>query len=923
MSMRRTKRWLAFLLSFSMMLGTGASPVFAAPSQDVQTAVESTVSAGTEAEGSAVSGSEEATKNQAANSEAGAGNEEAGTAAGTGEAETAAGITETEAENPSAVQTGETNSEAEAAEPKIQDGENEAVETHTLLAAVKETQDLFGGTPEFDENGEATVYAAYLPSVGPRVSLVLADGVDGTGLTVSYTYLNVNVSKNTTRTSKTPEKETPLVGLVNNKTINGTTIQVTAVSGDGLTEHYTIHVKRTPTLDSLKVTYGDGNSLETTPAFKKGVLNYTASVTEDVASVKITATEHNVKSGIKILFNGTVSEDGTCEVPLEMGENKVTVQAKLDENDSWPYTVTIYRVASARLTVDLKTEGALFALYRGEKSLDRVLPETDGTYKMAPGEAYTYTVTARGYKSYQAPENERDSQGRNVLSITKDTTKTFTLEKVPESTDLPQYTPTYPGARCGQDNNSIVNVKTPINRNAIEVVWEKQVGFGVTATSGTTPIIVGNFLYTFSKDVIYRIDKETGNVVGSASTKHQDGFNLIPVTYGDGMLFVPINGGVQCFNADTLESLWVYTDPSNKGAVNNPIRYEDGYIYFGLQGTGVLTCISVDDEDPTRGDEAKDASWRNMDSNGNIWWNDVWTNEKYVFVAAAGPENQKNDGGRLLCIDKKTGATVQSVAVDGGRSGVAYYKNRIYFTSRTGKIYSYNLDKEGKLDLEHLITPLDLGGASTSTPVIYNNRLYIGWSGGSNVGSGETGLRVIKIDPETGVMTEAYAVPTKAYCQTSGVISTAYEESTGYVYVYFMENSPYGSLYMIKDSADMTEADPESGEFYRPNNPQYCIASVAVDEKGTLYMKNDSAWQFAIRSADAYLENIEVTGGNAELDGGNSFNTSVNSHIILTDPGTDSLQMKLTANRGTTISVNGKAAVSGENDRGAVNGRNG
>ena len=78
--MRRTKRWLAFLLSFSMMLGTGASPVFVAPSQDVQTAVESTVSAGTEAEGSAVSGSEEATKNQAANSEDSAGNEETGTA---------------------------------------------------------------------------------------------------------------------------------------------------------------------------------------------------------------------------------------------------------------------------------------------------------------------------------------------------------------------------------------------------------------------------------------------------------------------------------------------------------------------------------------------------------------------------------------------------------------------------------------------------------------------------------------------------------------------------------------------------------------------------------------------------------------------------------------------------------------------------
>lgn len=909
--MRRTKRWLAFLLSFSMVLGTGASPVFAAPSRDAQTAVESTVSAGTEAEGSAVYGSEEAAKNQTADGEAGAGIENAGTTVGTGEAETAAGIIETEAENPSAVQSGETNSEAAAAEPKTQDGENEAAETHTLLAAVKENSYVFGGTPEFDENGEATVFAKCSTNMLAKLGLVPADGVDGSGLTVTYTYLHASTSKELTRTTTTPEKDTPVVGLVK-RGIVGNTVQVTVVSGEGLTEHYTIHVERTATLSGLSATYGDGISLDLSPAFAENVGNYTLNVTEDVTSVKMTAKESNGIAGTEILFNGTASADGTCEVPLESGENKVTVQAKNDAKGSYLYTITIYRMVPARLTVDLKTEGALFALYRGENASERIFPETDGTYKMLRGEAYTYTVTAKGYKSYQAPEAERDSKGRNVLRITEDTTKTFTLEKAPESEELPQYTPTYPGARCGKDNNSIVNVKTPINKNAVEVVWERQTGEAVTPSSGTTPIIVGDFLYTFSRDTIYKIDKETGEVVGSAATKPQVGFNLIPVTYGDGMLFVPIRHGVQCFNAETLESIWVYTDSNGNGAVNNPIRYEDGYIYFGLQGTGVLTCISVDDEDPTSGDEAKDASWKNMDSNGNIWWNDVWTNERYVFVAAAGPENQKNDGGRLLCINKITGETVQSVAVDGGRSGVAYYNKRIYFTSRTGKIYSFNLDSEGKLDLEHLITPLDLGGVSTSTPVIHNNRLYIGWSGRSNVGSGGAGLRVIRIDPETGTMTEAYAVPTKAYCQTSGVISTAYEESTGYVYVYFMENSPKGSLYMIKDSADMTEADPESGVLYNPNHSQFCIASVAVDEKGTLYMKNDSAWQFAIRSSDAYIDGIEVTGGNAELDGGREFNASVNSHTLLVDPGTESLQMTLTVNSGTTISVNGKAAASGE-----------
>ena len=91
------------------------------------------------------------------------------------------------------------------------------------------------------------------------------------------------------------------------------------------------------------------------------------------------------------------------------------------------------------LTVDLKTDGALFALYRGTKGKTRVIPEADGTYKLYPKEDYIYTVTARGYQSYKAPKNEQDENGRNLLNLSEDTIKTFTLEKTPESDPLTQY----------------------------------------------------------------------------------------------------------------------------------------------------------------------------------------------------------------------------------------------------------------------------------------------------------------------------------------------------------------------------------------------------------------------------------------------------------------------------------------------------
>ena len=73
------------------------------------------------------------------------------------------------------------------------------------------------------------------------------------------------------------------------------------------------------------------------------------------------------------------------------------------------------------------------------------------------------------------------------------------------------------------------------------------------------------------------LDKETGEVLKTGSAVQASaGFNLLPPTYADGMLFVLLdNGVIQCFNASTLESLWVYRDPLG-GGCNSSIRYDDG-----------------------------------------------------------------------------------------------------------------------------------------------------------------------------------------------------------------------------------------------------------------------------------------------------------------------------------------------------------
>ena len=53
-------------------------------------------------------------------------------------------------------------------------------------------------------------------------------------------------------------------------------------------------------------------------------------------------------------------------------------------------------------------------------------------------------------------------------------------------------------------------------------------------------------------------------------------------TYAEGMIFVGLEDGtIQAFDAETLESLWIYEAPRG-GQPNCPIAYKDGYIYTGF-----------------------------------------------------------------------------------------------------------------------------------------------------------------------------------------------------------------------------------------------------------------------------------------------------------------------------------------------------
>ena len=134
---------------------------------------------------------------------------------------------------------------------------------------------------------------------------------------------------------------------------------------------------------------------------------------------------------------------------------------------------------------------------------------------------------------------------------------------------------------------------------------------------------MGDVLYTYANTSVMKVDRNTGEVLLSKEMDHASSFSITPPAYGEGMIFVGLsNGSVQAFDAETLDSLWLYTAPLG-GQPNCPITYQDGYLYTGFWNSEVkqanFVCISVTDEDPTQDQEAKQASWTYTDKGNPLF----------------------------------------------------------------------------------------------------------------------------------------------------------------------------------------------------------------------------------------------------------------------------------------------------------------
>ena len=681
--------------------------------------------------------------------------------------------------------------------------------------------------------------------------------------------------------------------------------QSKTVNGATLYQDYFIHVNRTMTLDSLSAK--DQNDVviplnqggDTTKAtFTKLVYDYTADVSEKASELRLTLrplSSYRMDADMTVTvacgdWSQSITYDKdhspavrqTVAVPLKAGSAAaetitVTVSHKETSSIAGTYTIKVNKQAPIETTITT-TPGDATVFLTSDVTGDRILPGDKGIYTLDSGSSYTVVVTRYGYvgqkKTFTAGEANKTVQ--------------IKLEKAPDSTLKDIELPTdWPLFRKNDENNGVVDVRTPITAEDTVLVWANKLGEGYSGSAVGSPIIVGGYLYTYSGTTIMKVDKETGLIVKTGTMVGGSSFAINCATYAEGMIFIGLaNGRVQAFNAETLESLWVYRDALG-GQPNCPIAYADGYIYTGFWNSETkqanFACLSVTDEDATKTNEAKLPTWTY--THNGFYWAGAYVNSDFVLVTTDdGAEGYVTGRGSILSLNPKTGKLIDSLqATNVGdlRSSVCYDEETeaYYFTSKGGDLYQVKVNADGtftkgSLRRLHLDNGADSASAppmSTSTPVIANGRAYIGVSGTSQF-TAYSGHNITVVDLST--FSIAYSVPTMGYPQTSGLLTTAYQDEDGYNYVYFIDNFTPGKLRVIRDKPGMTEVDHDyttmetyskDGEehtietayvLFTPNGAQaqYAICSPIVDEEGNIYFKNDSAQLMRLSSRITELE---------------------------------------------------------------------
>lgn len=640
--------------------------------------------------------------------------------------------------------------------------------------------------------------------------------------------------------------------------------------------------------------------------------DYEVAVGQDTKSVKVTASAFNDK-WYGLTVNGqAVSDSKALEIPLTGSDTEILFQMKEDGTYQDPayqtlsytstgtYKVTVHK--KSKVTVTFKTEpsDAVVSVY--DSKGERVEPSKDAdTYdSLYYGDKYTWNVSKYGYISKR---QEFTVGEESEIKVTLEQ-QTARQEEITDN-DWSSY-------QNSETNNGITDRAMPTSKNTITQKWATRLDAKGWDAALTPPLILGGYFYVASGQFIYKMDKNTGDIVQTSERMSGNmQYAMIPLAYAEGMLFAQIGGGqIQALSATTLKSLWI----SEKlgGQTLSPITYKNGYIYTGTWNSdttpGSYFCLSVTDEDPSKGNEIKYCTWK-YDHKGGFYWAGAYASENYLVF---GSDDGAGDAytSILYSVNTHTGQLIdkRTDLIGDIRSTITYNNGYVYFTTKGGYLYRVAMNADGTFGA---VAGYNLGGAATSTPVVYKNRIYVGVCGTGGQYNADGGHHFDVLKESASGLSLAYKVSIPGYPQAAPILSTAYEnqdfdgdgKADGRVYLYFTYNAYPGGIYMLTDTPGQTSGKAE--ELFRPVSKQqeYCISPLCVDKDGTIYYKNDSCYLMALETNGAYLDSVTARPDTGSVNWDKRFQASETEYTLRVAENAKNVTLSFKAPAGCTMKI--------------------
>ncbi len=439
----------------------------------------------------------------------------------------------------------------------------------------------------------------------------------------------------------------------------------------------------------------------------------------------------------------------------------------------------------------------------------------------------------------------------------------------------------------------------------VYVKWATCIGLwqGLDKGEVTNPVFLNDSIYIIGEKQIKKVNPSTGEIEKTEDLTYSIGYNYFFQTAGD-KLVIQEGTYLECFDAD-LNRLWVSENVELGSQGLCQLNYADGIIYGGtVYPGGTDACyfaISAADGKILWTQEPEQIY---CGSNGNYtgyYWAGAAIIGDYLVYGS--------EGGRVYSTDRWTGEIVNryNICDDAShsiRSSVAYDGTSIYFTDTAGYLYQIEYDETtgtfgtGKSTLVgEQASSGGFGGTCTATPVIYNNRLYVGSSTCLAVFDTTDLSLIYRVNHSYGTMRDLRLVA---------------DMEQDCVYVFTSYYTSPGSIVMMKDAPGQTSGELVDFSSLTTNWVQYNASMPIFGPDGTIYLTNDLGYLIAIGTSETWLTALE---GNGTLD--NELNGGITEYELVVAPGTEAAVFTLGVNDGSSLAVNG-TPVTLTDDQGTV-----